>query len=48
MPKRIVPLTDIKIRNAKPKEKPVALFDGGGLYLLDPIGREIMALKVSV
>jgi integrase len=27
-------LTDIKIRTAKPTEKPYKLFDGGGLYLL--------------
>ncbi len=26
-------LTDTAIRNAKPGEKPVRLFDGGGLYL---------------
>ena len=26
-------LTDPAIRNAKPKEKPYRLFDGGGLYL---------------
>ncbi|MGH8544196.1 MAG: tyrosine-type recombinase/integrase [Gammaproteobacteria bacterium] len=29
-----MPLTDTAIRNAKPGEKPVKLFDGGGLYLL--------------
>lgn len=34
MPKRIVPLTDIKVRNVKPAGKDVKLFDGGGLYLL--------------
>ncbi|WP_230850110.1 Arm DNA-binding domain-containing protein [Ralstonia solanacearum] len=28
-----MPLTDTAIRNAKPSEKPVRLFDGGGLYL---------------
>jgi hypothetical protein len=28
-----VPLTDTAIRNAKPGEKPIRLFDGGGLYL---------------
>ena len=27
-------LTDTVVRNAKPKEKPYKLFDGGGLYLL--------------
>jgi integrase len=34
MPKRIAPLTDIKVRKAKPQEKDVKLFDGGGLFLL--------------
>jgi hypothetical protein len=28
-----MPLTDTAIRNAKPGEKAVRLFDGGGLYL---------------
>lgn len=34
MPKRIVPLTDVKVRNAKPGEKDSKFFDGGGLFLL--------------
>lgn len=34
MPKLATPLTDIQPRNAKPKEKPYKLSDGGGLYLL--------------
>ena len=34
MPKLIAPLTDLQPRNAKPKEKPYKLSDGGGLYLL--------------
>ena len=29
-----MPLTNTAIRNARPSEKPVKLFDGGGLYLL--------------
>ncbi|MBI3045061.1 MAG: integrase arm-type DNA-binding domain-containing protein [Betaproteobacteria bacterium] len=34
-----MPLTDTAIRNAKPTEKPVRLFDGGGLYLeVSPTG----------
>lgn len=33
MPKRIAPLTDIQIRNAKPKDKDYKIADGGGLYL---------------
>jgi len=38
MPKQIVPLTDIQVKNAKPQEKDVTMFDGGGMYLL--IGRQ--------
>jgi integrase len=34
MPKRIMPLTDMKVLKAKPQDRPVSLFDGGGLYLL--------------
>ncbi len=34
MPKRIVPLTDMKVQQAKSKDKPVTLFDGGGLLLM--------------
>jgi hypothetical protein len=33
MPKLAKPLTDIKIRTAKPKEKPYTLSDGGSMYL---------------
>lgn len=29
-----MPLTDTTIRNAKPGEKPIKIFDGGGLYVL--------------
>jgi integrase len=34
MPKRIIPLSEVKIRTAKPRESEYKLFDGGGLYLL--------------
>ncbi|MTV38038.1 tyrosine-type recombinase/integrase [Duganella radicis] len=34
MPKLSAPLTDLQPRNAKPKDKPYKLSDGGGLYLL--------------
>ena len=34
MPKRIVPLSDVQVGNAKPKDKDYKLSDGGGLYLL--------------
>jgi integrase len=34
MPKTVPPLAEVKVRNAKPQEKDVKLFDGGGLFLL--------------
>lgn len=34
MPKRVLPLTDTQIKNAKPKDKPYKLTDGNGLHLL--------------
>lgn len=41
-----VPLTDTAIRNAKPADKPVRLFDGGGLYLeVAPSGGKWWRLK---
>ncbi|WP_377701208.1 Arm DNA-binding domain-containing protein [Pseudoduganella sp. UC29_71] len=47
MPKLIVPLTDVQIRNAKPKEKPYKLSDGGGLYLeVMPTGAKLWRMKV--
>jgi hypothetical protein len=46
MPKRIIPLTDMKVLKAKPKDKPVSLFDGGGLYLLvTPTGGKLWRFK---
>jgi len=39
MPKMVPPLTQLQIRNAKPREKPYKLADGGGLYLeITPAG----------
>jgi integrase len=41
-----MPLTDTTIRNAKAGEKPVRLFDGGGLYLeVSPTGGKWWRLK---
>lgn len=41
-----MPLTDLQIRTAKPAEKPVRLFDGGGLYLeVTPAGGKLWRLK---
>ncbi len=34
MPKRIVPLSDIQVKNAKPRDKEYKLMDGYGLFLL--------------
>lgn len=46
MPKRIIPLTDMKVQKAKPQYKPVSLFDGGGLYLLvTPTGGKLWRFK---
>lgn len=41
-----MPLTDTAIRNAKPSDKPIRLFDGGGLYLeVSPSGGKWWRLK---
>jgi integrase len=46
MPKRIIPLTDMKVQKAKSQDKPVSLFDGGGLYLLvTPSGGKLWRFK---
>lgn len=45
MPKRVLPLTDLQVKNAKPKEKDYKLTDGGGLYLLvTPSGGKLWRL----
>ena len=46
MPKRITPLSDTKVRSAKPQTKEVKLFDGGGLFLLiTPTGGKLWRFK---
>ena len=46
MPKRITPLSEIKVRTAKPKESEYKIFDGGGLFLLvTPSGGKLWNLK---
>jgi integrase len=46
MPKIVAPLTDIQVRNAKPKDKPYKLADGGGLYLeIMPTGSKLWRMK---
>lgn len=42
MPKLAIPLTDIQVRNAKPREKTYTLADGDGMYLeVAPTGSKI-------
>ena len=46
MPKIIAPLTDARVRNAKPREKLYKLFDGDGLYIeVTPSGSRIWRFK---
>lgn len=46
MPKRVPPLTQLQIKNAKPREKPYKLADGGGLYLeVTPVGGKHWRMK---
>ncbi|MFB9243676.1 DUF4102 domain-containing protein [Massilia antarctica] len=46
MAKQIAPLTDLTIRNAKPGEKSLKRFDGGGLYLeVMPGGSKLWRMK---
>jgi len=46
MPKRIQPLSETQVRNAKPAPKDVKIFDGGGLFLLvTPSGGKLWQFK---
>lgn len=46
MPKRIMPLTDIQVRNSKQQDKEHKLSDGGGMYLLvTPTGGKLWNMK---
>ncbi len=46
MPRNATPLTDTKIRQAKPGPRPYRLFDGGGLWLeVRPSGGKLWRLK---
>lgn len=41
-----MPLSDVQVKTAKPGEKPVRLFDGGGMYLeVSPTGGKLWRLK---
>ena len=46
MPKRIASLSEVKIRNAKPRENEYKLLDGNGLFLLvAPSGGKLWRLR---
>jgi hypothetical protein len=46
MPRRITPLSEVKVRNSKSKENAYKLFDGGGLFLLvTPTGGKLWHFK---
>jgi integrase len=46
MPRVVAPLTDMRVKNAKPKEKPYKLADGGGMYLeITPSGSKLWRMK---
>ncbi|MDS0849240.1 Arm DNA-binding domain-containing protein [Burkholderia cenocepacia] len=46
MPKQTDPLTDLKVRRAKPAEQPYRLADGKGLYLqVMPNGSKYWRMK---
>ncbi|MFJ1472449.1 tyrosine-type recombinase/integrase [Massilia orientalis] len=46
MPKQVQPLTQLQVRNAKAKDKPYKLADGGGLYLeVMPSGGKLWRMK---
>ncbi len=46
MPKRITPLSEVKVRNAKSRGNAYKLFDGGGLFLfLTPSGGKLWHFK---
>ena len=47
MPKSILPLTDIQVRTAKPRDKSYKLSDGAGMYLeVMPTGAKLWRMKV--
>jgi len=48
MPKIVKPLTDIQVKNAKPKDKSYSLFDGEGLFLeVTTLGAKLWRMKFT-
>jgi hypothetical protein len=48
MPKLVLPLTDLKVKSAKPREKTYRLSDGGGLYLeVTPLGTKLWRMSYT-
>jgi len=46
MPRLVAPLTDMRVKNARPKEKAYKLADGGGMYLeITPSGSKLWRMK---
>jgi len=49
MARQVLPLTDVKIRKAKPKDKVYKLYDGGGLVLyVTPKGKKVFRFKYKM
>ena len=47
MPKRVIQLSDVQVKNARPRKKDYKLSDGRGLYLLVVSeGRQILAFPI--
>ena len=48
MPRKILPLSPLQIKNAKPKDKPYRMFDGAGLYVeVSPSGGKLWRMKYT-
>ncbi len=48
MPKLVLPLTDLKIKNAKPREKTYKLSDGGGLFIqITTVGTKLWRMSYT-
>jgi hypothetical protein len=48
MPRLVLPLSDLLIKSAKPREKSYKLSDGGGLYLeVTPVGTKLWRMSYT-